>query len=148
LSQASHNNPQIIAGPFMAKTAVAGLDMKLVEIAMAYQRSRVLCAAARLGVADALKEGERSVQEIAGSRAADAATLHRLLRTLAAMGIVAQARRDTFVLTEFGENCVRTRLIPLGPPSSFGPTCWRTIGRLSRNACARAKARLLFGRKS
>ena len=59
----------------MAKTAVAGLDMKLVEIAMVYQRSRVLCAAARLGVADALKEGERSVQEIAGSCAADAATL-------------------------------------------------------------------------
>jgi len=77
--------------------------MKLVEIAMAYQRSRVLCAAARLGVADALKEGERSAQEIAASCAADAATLHRLLRTLAAMGVVAQVRRDTFVLTEFGE---------------------------------------------
>jgi hypothetical protein len=54
-------------------------------------------------VADALKEGERSVQEIAGSCAADAATLHRLLRTLAAMGVVAQARQDTFVLTELGE---------------------------------------------
>jgi hypothetical protein len=47
-----------IAGACMAETAVAGLNMKLVEIAMAYQRSRVLCAAARLGVADALKEGE------------------------------------------------------------------------------------------
>jgi len=90
-------------GPSMAKTAVAGLDMKLVEIAMAYQRSRVLCAAARLGVADALKEGERSVQEIAGSCAADSATLHRLLRTLAAMGVVAQVGRDTFVLTKLGE---------------------------------------------
>jgi SAM-dependent methyltransferase len=87
----------------MAKTAVAGLDMKLVEIAMAYQRSRVLCAAARLGVADALKEGERSVQEIAGTCAADTATLHRLLRTLAAMGVVAQVRRDIFVLTKLGE---------------------------------------------
>ena len=39
----------------MTETAVAGLNMKLVEIATAYQRSRVLCAAARLGVADALK---------------------------------------------------------------------------------------------
>lgn len=29
----------------------------LVEMAMAYSRSRVLCAAARLGVADALVEG-------------------------------------------------------------------------------------------
>src|SRR5262249_10490991 len=87
----------------MANTAVAGLDMKLVEIAMAYQRSRVLCTAARLGVADVLKEGERSVQEIARSCAADAATLHRLLRTLAAMGVVAQSRQDSFVLTESGE---------------------------------------------
>jgi len=69
----------------MTKTAVAGLDMKLVEIAVAYQRSRVLCAAARLGVADALKEGERSVQEIARSCAADAASLLRLLRTLTAI---------------------------------------------------------------
>src|SRR5262245_31394508 len=87
----------------MAKTAVAGLDMNLVEIAMAYQRIRVLCAAARVAVSDALEEGERSVQAIAGSCAADAVTLHRLLRTLAAMGVVAQARRDTFVLTELGE---------------------------------------------
>jgi SAM-dependent methyltransferase len=87
----------------MAKTAIALVDMKLVEIAMAYQRSRVLCAAARLRVADALKEGERSVQEIAGSCAADAATLYRLLRTLAAMGVVAQVGRDTFVLTKLGE---------------------------------------------
>src|SRR5262249_48157402 len=87
----------------MANTAVAGLDTKLVEIAMAYQRSRVLCAAARLGVADALKEVERSVQEIARSCAAGGASLLRVLRTLGAMGVVAQARQDTFVLTEFGE---------------------------------------------
>ena len=87
----------------MTKTAGPGLDMKLVEIATAYQRSRVLCTAARLGVADALKEGERSVQVIAESCATDAATLHPLLRTLAAMGVVAQPRQDTFVLTEFGE---------------------------------------------
>ena len=91
----------------MAETAVAGLDMKLVEIAMAYQRSRVLCAAARLGVADALKEGERSVQEIAGPCAAETASLHRLLRTLAAMGVVAQSRPDCFVLTESGEQLIK-----------------------------------------
>ena len=43
----------------MAKTAVAGYDKQLVEIAMGYQRSRALCAAARLGIADALGESER-----------------------------------------------------------------------------------------
>ena len=36
----------------------------LVEIAMAYSRSRVLCAAARLGVADALGDDVRSVDVI------------------------------------------------------------------------------------
>ena len=82
----------------MAETAVAGLNMKLVEIATAYQRSRVLCAAARLGVADALKEGERSVQEIAASCAAESASLHRLLRTLAAMGVVAATGTRVFHL--------------------------------------------------
>jgi predicted transcriptional regulator len=87
----------------MGETAVAGLDMKLVEIATAYQRSRVLCAAARLGVADALKEGECSIQEIARSCAAEPASIHRLLRMLAAMGVVAQSQPDRFVLTELGE---------------------------------------------
>jgi hypothetical protein len=33
----------------------------LVEMAMAYSRSRILCAAARLGVADALGDEVRSV---------------------------------------------------------------------------------------
>jgi hypothetical protein len=87
----------------MAKTAVAGLDMELVEIAMAYQRSQVLCAAARLGVADALQAGERSLQDIARACAADAAALYRLLRALAAMGVVAQLSPDRFALTQFGE---------------------------------------------
>jgi predicted transcriptional regulator len=96
-----------IAGASMAETAVAGLNMKLVEVAMAYQRSRVLCAAARLGVADALKEGERSVQEIARWCAAETASLHRLLRTLAAMGVVAQSQPDRFILTNLGEHLIR-----------------------------------------
>src|SRR5688572_436277 len=86
----------------MTKTAVAGLDMQLVEIAMAYQRSRVLCAAARLGVADALGESGRSVEEIAPVCKADNAALHRLLRALASMGVVAEAQPGYFVLTDLG----------------------------------------------
>jgi hypothetical protein len=101
------NTPLNIGEASMAETAVAGLNMKLVEIATAYQRSRVLYAAARLGVADALKEGERSVQEIAASCAAAPASLHRLLRTLAAMGVVAQSQPDRFVLTELGEPLIK-----------------------------------------
>src|SRR6266851_10225816 len=50
----------------------------LVEMAMAYSRSRVLCAAARLGVADALGDEVRSVGFLAEECQADATALHRL----------------------------------------------------------------------
>src|ERR1035441_2267541 len=44
----------------------------LVEMAIAYSRSRVLCAAARLGVADALADEVRSVGFLAEKCQADA----------------------------------------------------------------------------
>jgi hypothetical protein len=43
------------------------MNTELVEMAMAYSRSRVLCAAAHLGVADALGDEVRSVGFLAGS---------------------------------------------------------------------------------
>jgi O-methyltransferase domain len=87
----------------MAKTAVAGYDKPLVEIAMRYQRSRAVCAAARLGIADALGETERPVADLAAVCKADVAALHRLLRALASIGIVTETRPGSFVLTEFGK---------------------------------------------
>jgi SAM-dependent methyltransferase len=86
----------------MAKTAVAGMNSQLVEIAMAYQRSRALVAAARLGVADALGDAERTVVELAAACQADVLALHRLLRALASIGIVAETKPGNFVLTDFG----------------------------------------------
>jgi len=75
----------------------------LVEMAMAYSRSRVLCAAARLGVADALAGGERSIDEIADACAANRDSLFRLLRALAGIGVTAETAPGRFVLTPFGE---------------------------------------------
>jgi SAM-dependent methyltransferase len=86
----------------MAKTAVAGLNTQLVEIAMGYQRSRALCAAARLGVADALKDSERTVTDLAAVCQAEVSALHRLLRALAGMGVVRERIPGNFVLTDFG----------------------------------------------
>jgi len=87
----------------MAKTAVAGHDKRLVEIAMGYQRSRAVCAAARLGIADALGDSERPVADLAVVCKADVAALHRLLRALASIGIVTETTPGRFVLTEFGK---------------------------------------------
>jgi hypothetical protein len=74
----------------------------LVEMAMAYSRSRVLCAAARLGVADALRDGTRSVGEVAESCHADADALYRLLRALASFGVTEETAPGAFRLTELG----------------------------------------------
>lgn len=80
-------------------TVAAGL----VEMAMAYSRSRVLCAAARLGVADALAGGERTVEELAVACGADGDSLYRLVRALASIGVTAETARGVFVLTPFGQ---------------------------------------------
>jgi hypothetical protein len=75
----------------------------LVEMAMAYSRSRVLCAAARLGVADALGDEVRSVGFLAGKCQADADALYRLLRALAGIGVTEETTPEHFRLTEFGK---------------------------------------------
>jgi hypothetical protein len=75
----------------------------LVEMAMAYSRSRVLCAAARLGVADALGEEVRSVSFLAETCQADANALYRLLRALASIGVTEETAPEHFRLTPFGQ---------------------------------------------
>jgi hypothetical protein len=75
----------------------------LVEMAMAYSRSRVLCAAARLGVADALGDEVRSVGFLAKECKADANALYRLLRALASIGITEETAPEHFRLTELGK---------------------------------------------
>ena len=75
----------------------------LVEMAMAYSRSRVLCAAARLGVADALGDEVRSVGFLAEKCQADANALYRLLRALASIGVTEETAPKHFRLTPFGK---------------------------------------------
>jgi len=75
----------------------------LVEMAMAYSRSRVLSAAARLGVADALGDEIRSVGFLAEKCKADADALYRLLRALAGIGVTEETAPRHFRLTEFGK---------------------------------------------
>jgi O-methyltransferase domain len=75
----------------------------LVEMAMAYSRSRVLCAAARLGIADALGDEIRSVGFLAENCQADADALYRVLRGLASIGVTEETTPAHFRLTAFGQ---------------------------------------------
>lgn len=97
----------IRSGCFMA-SANSGIgnvtaNSSLVEMAMAYSRSRVLCAAARLGVADALGDEVRSVEALAETCQADSDALYRLLRALAAIGVTEETEPHHFRLTAFGK---------------------------------------------
>ncbi len=74
----------------------------LVQMAMAYSRSRVLCAAARLGVADALGDDVRSVDAVAATCGADVDALYRLLRALASFGVTEEVTPRHFRLTALG----------------------------------------------
>ena len=75
----------------------------LVEMAMAYSRSRVLGAAARLGIADALGDDARSVGFLSENCQADADALYRLLRALASIGVAEETSPKHFRLTPFGK---------------------------------------------
>ena len=92
----------------------------LVDMAVAYSRSRVLCAAARLGVADALGGKVRNVGFLAEKCQADATALYLLLRALAGIGVTEETTPEHFRLTSLANPCGGMCLSPSGQPSSFG----------------------------
>jgi hypothetical protein len=69
---------------------------------MGVRLSQSISVAASLGVAEALAGGARSVEDVADAIGADTTTLYRLLRTLAAAGVLREADARTFSLTELG----------------------------------------------
>src|SRR5215471_3044211 len=79
----------------------------LVEMAAGFCRGRALCAAARLGIADAIADGERSVGELAAKCGADPNALYRLLRALASFGIVRETVPRQFAITALGASLRR-----------------------------------------
>lgn len=74
----------------------------LVSMAMSYARSRVLCAAAQLQIADALGDEVRGVGDLAQTCHADPDALYRLLRALASIGLTEETAPGNFRLTAAG----------------------------------------------
>ena len=65
--------------------------------------SATVYAAAKLSLADHLASGARSAVELAGPTATHAPSLHRLMRTLAGLGILTERDGQRFALTSLGE---------------------------------------------
>jgi hypothetical protein len=68
-----------------------------------YQVSQAVHVAATLGLSDLLADGPRSVAELAEATGADARSLTRLMRGLAAVGLYVSDGEERFANTELGD---------------------------------------------
>lgn len=105
---------------------------ELLKAAGRYRLSQAIYAAAALGVADQLLEGDRSPTELAAAIGADATMLRRVLRALASEGVFEENADDTFALGAVGRLLARgggAREMVLGW-SVFPPT-YEAFARLA-----------------
>jgi hypothetical protein len=97
-----------------------------------YQISQAIHVAAVLGIADLLKDGPRTCDELAASTDTHAPTLYRLMRALASVGVFHEAPEGTFALTPISD-CLRADATePLGGWAAFigQPHQWEVWGHL------------------
>ncbi len=101
---------------------------QLIQMGAASWVSAIVYAAAKLGIADHLGAGPRSAVELADTTRTHAPSLHRLMRTLAGLGILTERDAQRFALTPLGEalksgapGSARATLI-----SFCGPVFWHS----------------------
>ena len=100
----------------------------LFEMATAYWLSQAIYVAAKLGIADLLRDGPQSCVALAASSGADAPSLFRLMRALSSVGIFAHLSGDRFALSRLAE-CLQTEV-----PGSLRAMVI-TIGEIHYQAC-------------
>ena len=74
-------------------------QIQLFEIAIGFMKSQAIYVAAKLGIADLLKDGAKKIDELAKITGADRNSLCRLLRALSSIGIFAEKNNGYFELT-------------------------------------------------
>jgi len=94
--------------------------------------TQLIYVAAKLGIADLLKDGSKSIDDLASKVGAHPQTLYRVLRALASIGIFAEVRNRQFELTALAEplqdrvpGSMRARAINFG-----GEGFWKPWGDL------------------
>jgi O-methyltransferase domain/Dimerisation domain len=97
--------------------------VQLIQMGRAFIVSRTVYAAAQLGLADHLAAGPRNAEELATLMNLHAPSLHRLMRTLAGLGILTEQAERRFALTRLGEalktdapGSARSSVIYVGSP--------------------------------
>ena len=104
----------------------------MIQMGTAYWLSSLVHAAAKIGLADHLADGQRSAADLAGVTRTNPRALHRFMRTLASFGVLKQNDDDTFGLTELGATlrqnapgAARSTVLTMA-----GSWAWRSFGDL------------------
>jgi hypothetical protein len=105
---------------------------ELMRLVTAYRISQAIYVAATLGIADLLKDGARSSDDLAAATGAHPRSLYRLLRALAAAGVFHEDEGQRFSLTPVGEGLRTDMPASLGAQAAFigRPYYWQVWGDL------------------
>jgi hypothetical protein len=111
----------------------------ILGLALGYIASRSLHVANDLGVADALKDGPRSVEALASATGSHAPSLHRLLRMLAGHGVFRETDPGHFALTPAAAllqrdtpGSLHDAVAMIGDLAGDG-SWWRAVGAMREN---------------
>ena len=74
-------------------------QLAILQMASGYWVSRSIYVAAKLGIADLLKDSPKSCDELATATGTHAPSLYRVLRALASLGVFAETQPNHFTLT-------------------------------------------------
>src|SRR4030095_11697009 len=78
----------------------AGDGAALRQLIMGFRTTQMIYVAARLGIADQLREGPQTADALAQAVGAAPRPLYRLLRALASIGIFAETPEGAFEITQ------------------------------------------------
>src|SRR5262245_26612534 len=98
----SHEQRSLPSGEYASRTEGLPPHVQIIQMGIAIWGARAVYAAARLGLADLLAEGPRTVDELAHSTGTHVRSLHRLLRALASHGVFTEVQPQRFALTALG----------------------------------------------
>ncbi|MCC8938693.1 methyltransferase [Bradyrhizobium sp. Arg68] len=77
--------------------------VQLIQMGTGGAVANIVHIAAKIGLADKLADGPKTAVELAGPLALHAPSLHRLMRTMASLGLLTEGERLRFSLTKLGE---------------------------------------------
>ena len=93
---------------------------QLQELIGSVRVTQLIYVAAKLGIADQLKDGPKSIEELASTAAVDTNALYRVLRALASQGIFAETGDCHFVSVA----CLSRTASRLQPPGAGAHLPW------------------------